>query len=537
MFLIEKFYDPEARAREQAIAAEVTRMAEQQKVTDNLTLIEIDIENAIMNNDLDTARTELAKLVEKSPTHPRREFLQKSIDRAAELQKLAGRRSHGAGTQPVRRGAGPSRPRATAHRRTRARNERRSAPRSAQPSATCRPRTSARRHRLRIAADAHLRRADQRAAAPSASSRSTRRSTRRRRTTHAAGADDNTFGGRTSKPAIRRSGRAARLRRSPGLGSAGSASPRRRVAAPAPGAARSRGRGPGEDREARDARRAGGVSRKTTGFVIVKFNIGDNGRVSDVEVVESTPPGVFDDAALTAVRKWIYEPRKENGVPVASTGEGAAGVRPGELTRGATLARHSRCYLLMLSIARLSAASAASCSASDNVGCAWIVRCRSSLLAEYSIASTASAISSPAMRPDDVHAQDLVVVLRGDELHEARGGFHGARAAAGRERELADLVGAAAGLHLLFGLSDPGDFRVRVDHRRNRVVVHVAVTAGDQVADHHAFVLGLVREHRAAHAIAHGPDVFDAGLAVIVDLDETAFVELHAGAIGQQVLA
>ena len=89
MFLIEKFYDPDARAREQAIAAEVTRMAEQQKVTDNLTLIEIDIENAIMNNDLDTARRELAQLVEKAPDHPRREFLEKSIDRAAELARLS----------------------------------------------------------------------------------------------------------------------------------------------------------------------------------------------------------------------------------------------------------------------------------------------------------------------------------------------------------------------------------------------------------------------------------------------------------------
>ena len=67
VFLIEKFYDPEARAREKAIAAEVARMAEQQKVTDNLTLIEVDIENAIMNNELDVARAELAKLVEKSP--------------------------------------------------------------------------------------------------------------------------------------------------------------------------------------------------------------------------------------------------------------------------------------------------------------------------------------------------------------------------------------------------------------------------------------------------------------------------------------
>ena len=62
VFLIEKFYDPEARARAQAIEQEVTRMAEQQKVTDDLTRIEIDIEDAIMKNDLDdrTRRTRAA---------------------------------------------------------------------------------------------------------------------------------------------------------------------------------------------------------------------------------------------------------------------------------------------------------------------------------------------------------------------------------------------------------------------------------------------------------------------------------------------
>ena len=60
------------------------------------------------------------------------------------------------------------------------------------------------------------------------------------------------------------------------------------------------------------------VSRKESGHVIVRFEIGENGRVSNVEVIESTPQGVFDEAAVTAVRKWIYEPRKENGAPVSS---------------------------------------------------------------------------------------------------------------------------------------------------------------------------------------------------------------------------
>ena len=52
--------------------------------------------------------------------------------------------------------------------------------------------------------------------------------------------------------------------------------------------------------------------------MVVSYTVTTNGRVSDVSVVESSPNGVFDGAAQAAVRKWIYEPRKENGVPVAS---------------------------------------------------------------------------------------------------------------------------------------------------------------------------------------------------------------------------
>jgi protein TonB len=61
-----------------------------------------------------------------------------------------------------------------------------------------------------------------------------------------------------------------------------------------------------------------GIPRKANGFVVVRFSIGTNGRVSDLEVLESQPQGMFDDAAQDAVRKWLYEPRRENGVAVAS---------------------------------------------------------------------------------------------------------------------------------------------------------------------------------------------------------------------------
>jgi TonB family protein len=54
----------------------------------------------------------------------------------------------------------------------------------------------------------------------------------------------------------------------------------------------------------------GNIPAKTSGYVIVRFSIGVNGRVSDLSVIESQPRGVFDQAAQDAVRKWVYEPRK-----------------------------------------------------------------------------------------------------------------------------------------------------------------------------------------------------------------------------------
>ena len=63
----------------------------------------------------------------------------------------------------------------------------------------------------------------------------------------------------------------------------------------------------------------GNIPAKTKGYVVVRFSIGVNGRVSNLEVLESEPQGVFDDAAQNAVRKWVYEPRKENGVAVESS--------------------------------------------------------------------------------------------------------------------------------------------------------------------------------------------------------------------------
>jgi TonB family protein len=52
------------------------------------------------------------------------------------------------------------------------------------------------------------------------------------------------------------------------------------------------------------------------GWVEVQFNVTQNGTVEDVQVRNSSPAEVFDDAAVKAVRQWRFEPVARNGVIV-----------------------------------------------------------------------------------------------------------------------------------------------------------------------------------------------------------------------------
>ena len=57
------------------------------------------------------------------------------------------------------------------------------------------------------------------------------------------------------------------------------------------------------------AARANGVE----GRVVVRYDVTAAGTVANAVVVESEPPGVFDDAALNAVRSWRFRPMVEGG--------------------------------------------------------------------------------------------------------------------------------------------------------------------------------------------------------------------------------
>ena len=52
------------------------------------------------------------------------------------------------------------------------------------------------------------------------------------------------------------------------------------------------------------------------GYVLIEFDIDTDGSVIDPYVVESEPAGLFERAAMKAIRKWLYEPPVYEGVSV-----------------------------------------------------------------------------------------------------------------------------------------------------------------------------------------------------------------------------
>jgi TonB family protein len=51
-----------------------------------------------------------------------------------------------------------------------------------------------------------------------------------------------------------------------------------------------------------------------TGYVVLEFQVNVDGSTSSVDVVESSPPGLFDDVAMHAVHQWVYTPYTLDGV-------------------------------------------------------------------------------------------------------------------------------------------------------------------------------------------------------------------------------
>ena len=57
------------------------------------------------------------------------------------------------------------------------------------------------------------------------------------------------------------------------------------------------------------------LSRGIEGWVLMEFAIDELGLAVNAVVIESEPPGIFDRAALSAVKRWKYRPMIEDGRP------------------------------------------------------------------------------------------------------------------------------------------------------------------------------------------------------------------------------
>ncbi|KUP94357.1 hypothetical protein TRIHO_06760 [Tritonibacter horizontis] len=138
---------------------------------------------------------------------------------------------------------------------------------------------------------------------------------------------------------------------------------------------------------------------------------------------------------------------------------------------------------------------------------------------------------------DDGCAQHPVGLGIGDQLDETTLGLmHRLGAGVAHEVELADLDLAALGLQRVFGLADGGHLGRGVDDARNDAVVHVAMFARDHLGDGHAFVFGLMGQHRPLDDVADGVDALDVGGPVAVGGDLAAFGHLDPQRIKAEAL-
>ena len=59
------------------------------------------------------------------------------------------------------------------------------------------------------------------------------------------------------------------------------------------------------------------LKQSISGAVTLEYTVDTRGATRDIHVVEAAPPGVFDQAAINAVKHWRYAPMIVNGAAVA----------------------------------------------------------------------------------------------------------------------------------------------------------------------------------------------------------------------------
>lgn len=65
---------------------------------------------------------------------------------------------------------------------------------------------------------------------------------------------------------------------------------------------------------------ARGLQRGIEGYVVVEFDVDENGQVINPRVLYGEPPGFFDRAAINALERWRYNPKIVDGKQVPMYG-------------------------------------------------------------------------------------------------------------------------------------------------------------------------------------------------------------------------
>ena len=135
-------------------------------------------------------------------------------------------------------------------------------------------------------------------------------------------------------------------------------------------------------------------------------------------------------------------------------------------------------------------------------------------------------------RADHVHAEDLVVLLLGDDLHEAFDLVGDAGAGQDAELERADLHVVAALARLPLGQADAADLRIAVGAAGHLVVVDgPELLAGDPFGERDALGRRQMRELRVPRLVERD-DVADRGDAGHAGLEP--LVDVHVAALEPQ---
>lgn len=56
--------------------------------------------------------------------------------------------------------------------------------------------------------------------------------------------------------------------------------------------------------------------KRITGHVLLRFHLDERGTISQLQVLKAEPRGIFEEAALAAVRQWRFAPAMKDGRPV-----------------------------------------------------------------------------------------------------------------------------------------------------------------------------------------------------------------------------